>query len=141
VSAPSINMVGKPSAALAAKIEKDEKERIVQRKEELGEERLKELEQLMQDAKTESEVEPPSEMISSFPITDVSRLVTHELLLTVALQINLGTCRNGGMQRTRQGDQERSRGPAQACREGQCELAIPGPFLARQGQPSLVTIT
>jgi Zn-dependent M16 (insulinase) family peptidase len=72
VSAPSINMIGKPSAALAAKIESDEKSRIAKRKEELGEEKLKELEKRMQDAKKESEIEPPAEMISEFPITDVS---------------------------------------------------------------------
>lgn len=75
VSAPSINMIGKPSAALAAKIDTDEKSRIAQRKEELGEEKLKELEKRMQDAKKESEVEPPAEMISGFPITDVGGII------------------------------------------------------------------
>ena len=65
-------MIGKPSAALATKIDTDEKSRIAKRKEELGEEKLKELEKRMQDAKKESEVEPPAEMISGFPITDVS---------------------------------------------------------------------
>ena len=92
VSAPSINMVGKPSAALATKIEKDEKERIVQRKEELGEEKLKELEKLMQDAKKESEIEPPAEMIGSFPITDVSFASRVRRGLTIARWLDVGSC-------------------------------------------------
>ena len=71
VSASSINMIGKPSAALASKIETEEKDRLAKRREELGEEKLKELERLVEEAKAESEIAPPSEMISGFPITDV----------------------------------------------------------------------
>lgn len=67
-------MVGKPSAALAAKIEHEEKERLEKRRQELGEDKLKELEEAMQKAKKESETPPPPKMISDFPITDVSRL-------------------------------------------------------------------
>nr|XP_019045357.1 cytoplasmic protein [Kwoniella bestiolae CBS 10118]OCF24287.1 cytoplasmic protein [Kwoniella bestiolae CBS 10118] len=70
VAAPSITVIGKPSAALSEKIEKDEKERVEKRKAELGEEKLKELERKVEDAKKQSDVPPPPEMISSFPITD-----------------------------------------------------------------------
>ncbi|WVR06565.1 hypothetical protein IAU60_003596 [Kwoniella sp. DSM 27419] len=74
VSAPSITIVGKPSSALSTKIEADEKARIGERKAELGEEKLKELEKLLQDSKAASDVPPPTEMISSFPITDPADL-------------------------------------------------------------------
>jgi len=85
-------MIGKPSAALAAKIESDEKSRIAKRKEELGEEKLKELEKRMQDAKKESEVEPPAEMISGFPITDVSVSTFFVLVAdNAAFESDLGT--------------------------------------------------
>ncbi|OCF75418.1 cytoplasmic protein [Kwoniella mangroviensis CBS 8886] len=70
VAAPSITVIGKPSAALSEKIEKDEKERVEKRKAELGEEKLKELEKRVEDAKKQSDVPPPTEMISGFPITD-----------------------------------------------------------------------
>lgn len=72
VSQPSISTVGKPSAALSAKIEKEEKDRLEKRKAELGEEKLKQLEKKLEDAKMESDAPPPEDMISSFPITDVS---------------------------------------------------------------------
>ncbi|OCF37287.1 cytoplasmic protein [Kwoniella heveanensis BCC8398] len=74
VSSPSITIVGKPSAALSAKIEKDEKERVEKRKSELGEEKLKELEKKLQNAKAASDVPPPTEMISDFPLTDPASL-------------------------------------------------------------------
>ena len=37
----------------------------------MGEERLKELEKKLEQAKTDSNIPPPSEMISEFPLTDV----------------------------------------------------------------------
>ncbi|KAK8858824.1 hypothetical protein IAR55_003054 [Kwoniella newhampshirensis] len=73
-SAPSVTIIGKPSAALSAKIEKEENDRIAQRKSELGEEKLKELEKKLEDAKAESNIPPPKEMISDFPITDPAGL-------------------------------------------------------------------
>lgn len=74
VSSPSLTIIGKPSAALSAKIESDEKERIEKRKSELGEEKLKELETKLEQAKKESDVPPPPEMIGNFPVTDVCDL-------------------------------------------------------------------
>lgn len=74
VSANAVTTIAKPSAALATKIDTDEKARVAKRKEELGEEKLKELERIMQKAKEESEVAPPPEMISDFPITDVRKV-------------------------------------------------------------------
>ncbi|WWD18715.1 hypothetical protein CI109_103169 [Kwoniella shandongensis] len=74
VSAPSVTIIGKPSAALSAKIEKAEKDRVAQRKAELGEEKLKELEKKLEDAQAESNIPPPEDMISTFPITDPASL-------------------------------------------------------------------
>jgi Zn-dependent M16 (insulinase) family peptidase len=75
VSQPSITTVGKPSAALSAKIEQEEKDRIAQRKKEMGEDKLRQLEKDLEDAKKESDRPPPDDMIASFPITDVSSIV------------------------------------------------------------------
>ena len=72
VSQPSVTVIGKPSAALAAKIESDEKSRLAARKAELGEEKLQDLLQLLEDAKAESDRPPPADMINSFPLTNVS---------------------------------------------------------------------
>ena len=105
VSASSISTVGKPSAALAQKIEKDEKDRLEKRKAELGEAKLKELEKLVEDAKKESEIPPPPEMLSNFPITDVSlysvlaQVSNQVTLLTPALDSHLGPCRDCCRQR------------------------------------------
>ena len=64
-------MIGRPSAKLATKIDGDEKSRIAKRKEELGEEKLKELQRKVDEAKAESDMPPPPSMIRDFPITDV----------------------------------------------------------------------
>lgn len=74
ISQPSISTVGKPSAALSAKIESDEKDRLAKRKAELGEEKLKRFEKELEEAKAESDRPAPDGMISDFPITDVSEL-------------------------------------------------------------------
>ncbi|GFZ50626.1 hypothetical protein JCM24511_08384 [Saitozyma sp. JCM 24511] len=70
VSPPFIGVVGKPSAALSAKLDQAEKDRLAERREKLGEKKLKELEQKLQEAKAESDRPPPEGMITDFPITD-----------------------------------------------------------------------
>jgi Zn-dependent M16 (insulinase) family peptidase len=80
VSAGHISIIGKPSAALSEKIDKDEKDRLTKRKEELGEEKLKELEQDLEKAKKESDTPPPPEMIKDFPLTDVSKYASESKL-------------------------------------------------------------
>lgn len=72
MSAESLTVIGKPSAAIASKIEHEEKDRISDRKAELGEKKLKELEAALAAAKAESDKPPPPEMIGHFPLTDVS---------------------------------------------------------------------
>lgn len=71
VSPPFIGVVGKPSAALSAKLDQAEKDRLAERREKLGEKKLKELEQKLQEAKADSDRPPPEGMITDFPITDV----------------------------------------------------------------------
>ncbi|OXG18692.1 cytoplasmic protein [Cryptococcus neoformans Tu401-1] len=96
VSAPSITIVGKPSAALSVKIEKEERERVARRKEELGEEKLKELEAMLEAAKKESEIPPPKEMITSFPITDPSGLTWVPVETAINNAINDNVKSDGG---------------------------------------------
>ncbi|WVO17244.1 hypothetical protein L204_104936 [Cryptococcus depauperatus] len=74
VSAASVTIIGRPSTALSEKIKKEEKERIAKRKEELGEEKLRQLGQKLEKAKKESEIPPPKDMITEFPITNPNGL-------------------------------------------------------------------
>ncbi len=73
VRSESLTLIGKPSAALASKIDTDEKKRLADRRAELGEAKLKELERELENAKAESDKPPPAEMIGDFPLTDVRR--------------------------------------------------------------------
>lgn len=72
VSAPSITVVGKPSAALAAKIEADEKVRLEAQRVELGEEGLKKKAEELKLAQTFNEREIPKEVLESFEVPSVS---------------------------------------------------------------------
>lgn len=69
---PSITTIGKPSAKLSHQLEQEEKDRLAARRKELGEERLAQLQKDLDAAKAESDQPPPPEMISTFPITNVS---------------------------------------------------------------------
>jgi Zn-dependent M16 (insulinase) family peptidase len=79
-----LTTIGKPSAQLSAKIVQDEKDRLAERKKELGEEKLKELQKALDAAKEESDRPPPENIISDFPLTDVSTPLT---LLTISLKV------------------------------------------------------
>jgi Zn-dependent M16 (insulinase) family peptidase len=71
VTAPTITIVGKPSAALAKSIVSDEKKRIAAQKEALGEQGLK-VEELKQ-AQAFNEREIPREVLEGFTVPSVSR--------------------------------------------------------------------
>lgn len=106
ITQPSVSTVGKPSAALSAKIESDEKDRLAKRKAELGEEKLKRFEKELEEAKAESDKPAPDGMISDFPITDVS--VRFRVWLTKAQGFDVGTGRDrhqprAGLRQTGQG--------------------------------------
>ena len=72
MSAPSITVVGKPSAALATKIEADEKARVEAQRVELGEAGLKKKAEELKVAQTFNEREIPKEVLESFAVPSVS---------------------------------------------------------------------
>lgn len=72
VSSPSITVVGKPSAALASKIEADEKLRLKAQRKELGNEGLKKKAEELKLAQTFNEREIPKEVLESFEVPSVS---------------------------------------------------------------------
>ena len=109
-------MIGKPSAALAAQLEADEKDRLAKRKAEFGEEKLKELEKAVEKAKEESEIAPPPEMIGNFPITDVSLQYFQTSRLMGACESYMGTRRGGREQCVGSNHQGRPRRTAEANR-------------------------
>ncbi|CAG8543440.1 8472_t:CDS:10 [Ambispora gerdemannii] len=67
-------IAGKPSAEFAKKLADDEKQRIEKQREELGPERLKELELLFEEAKKKNELPLPPEIIKNFPIPHVDSI-------------------------------------------------------------------
>ncbi|WVN87093.1 uncharacterized protein L203_102269 [Cryptococcus depauperatus CBS 7841] len=75
VSSSSVTIIGRPSTALSEKIEKEENERIAKRKEDLGEEKLRQLGQKLEKAKKESEIPPPKDMITEFPVANPNKLI------------------------------------------------------------------
>lgn len=74
VDAPTITINGKPSAALAKKIEKAEKARIKAQKTALGEAGLKAKEEELRLAKAFNDRDIPKEVLDSFGVPDVSHL-------------------------------------------------------------------
>ncbi|KAG6820112.1 hypothetical protein H0H93_005259 [Arthromyces matolae] len=74
IDAQAVIVLGKPSAALAEKLEKDEKERIVRQVEKLGPEGLKKAEEELEAAKAEHDQPIPTELLTSFPVPDVKSI-------------------------------------------------------------------
>jgi Zn-dependent M16 (insulinase) family peptidase len=62
---------GKPSAALAEKLEKDEKARLDAQIAELGPEGLVRLQKELDDAKNENDAPIPEKVLTDFPVPDV----------------------------------------------------------------------
>ena len=67
-------IVGKPSASLAEKLEKDEKARIAAQIEKLGADGLKKAEVKLELAKAEHDRPIPTEILTSFPVPDVKSI-------------------------------------------------------------------
>jgi len=74
VDPPRIVVRGKPSGAMADKLEKDEKARIAAQKERLGSKGLARAEKELEEAKQEHEKEIPNEILTSFPVPDVKSI-------------------------------------------------------------------
>ncbi|PPQ88654.1 hypothetical protein CVT25_010230 [Psilocybe cyanescens] len=70
----SVVIIGKPSASLAEKLEKAEKERIATQVQKLGPEGLKRAEAELEEAKAEHNKAIPPEILTSFPVPDVKSI-------------------------------------------------------------------
>ncbi|KZT05962.1 uncharacterized protein LAESUDRAFT_701454 [Laetiporus sulphureus 93-53] len=74
VDPPSIVVQGKPSGAMADKLEADEKKRIADQKARLGPEGLAKAERELEAAKLEHDREIPKHILTSFPVPDVKSI-------------------------------------------------------------------
>lgn len=71
IDPPSVVVYGKPSAALADKLEKDEKTRVAEQVKKLGPDGLKKAEAELEAAKAEHGNPIPSDILKEFPVPDV----------------------------------------------------------------------
>ena len=69
-----IVVLGKPSAAVAERIEKEEKTRIAKQKKALGPEGLARKAKELEEAKAEHDKPIPTEILKSFPVPDVKSI-------------------------------------------------------------------
>lgn len=74
VDPPAVVVIGRPSAKLAEKLEKDEKKRIEEQVKKLGPEGLKKAEALLEEAKAEHERPLPEGLLKTFPVPDVKSI-------------------------------------------------------------------
>jgi len=74
IDAPYIVVRGKPSAALAEKLEKDERARLDAQIAKLGPEGLSRLQKELDDAKLENDAPIPEKMLTDFPVPQVSSI-------------------------------------------------------------------
>ena len=74
VDPPSIVIRGQPSAAMAEKLEKDEKTRIATQVKELGPGGLEAAAELLERAKAEHDKPIPDEILKAFPVPDVKSI-------------------------------------------------------------------
>ena len=68
---PCIVVRGRPSAALAEKLETDEKKRVAKQVEDLGPEGLQKAKEELEAAKAKHEEPIPEDLIKTFPVPDV----------------------------------------------------------------------
>lgn len=74
VDPPCVVVRGKPSAAMASRLEKDEKARIEEQKKRLGPDGLAQAEKELEEAKSEHEKEIPTDILKGFPVPDVKSI-------------------------------------------------------------------
>ena len=74
IDQPSVVIIGKPSAMLADKLERDEKARLAEQVKKLGPEGLEEAVKKLEEAKGEHSKPIPTDVLSSFPIPDVKSI-------------------------------------------------------------------
>ncbi|KAI0348495.1 hypothetical protein BDW22DRAFT_1404375 [Trametopsis cervina] len=69
-----IVIIGKPSAAMAKRLEEEEKARLEKQRETLGKEGLAKAEKELDEAKKEHDKEIPNEILTGFPVPDVKSI-------------------------------------------------------------------
>ena len=69
-----VSVLGRPSAKLLKKMEEDEQKRIAARIEELGSDRLKELQEKLDAAKAENDRAIPPEVVGQFKVPDIDTI-------------------------------------------------------------------
>jgi Zn-dependent M16 (insulinase) family peptidase len=74
VDPPAVVVIGRPSAKLQEKLEKDELRRVEEQVKQLGPEGLKRAEALLEEAKDEHERPLPGGLLSTFPVPDVKSI-------------------------------------------------------------------
>lgn len=72
--ADHVTILGKPSASLSKKIEKEEKDRVAAQIKALGEEGLKEKERKLAEAKAENSKEIPKDLLERFKVPDTKSI-------------------------------------------------------------------
>ncbi|KAI9845133.1 MAG: hypothetical protein M1838_001861 [Thelocarpon superellum] len=90
-----VSILGRPSAALSATMKADEKRRVKEQQERLGEEGLKRLEKQLAEAKAANDVEIPRSMLEQFTIPGTDSI--HFIKTTTAragLARKMGPCEN-----------------------------------------------
>lgn len=71
---PALTIIGKPSAKLANELRKEAKTRLAERQKRFGEEGLKKLQDKLDTAQKENDVEAPPDVIADFKIPDVESI-------------------------------------------------------------------
>ncbi|CCM05163.1 uncharacterized protein FIBRA_07372 [Fibroporia radiculosa] len=74
IDPPCIVVRGKPSSAMADKLEQEEKARIAAQKDRLGPDGLAQAEKELEEAKQEHDREIPTDILTSFPVPDVKSI-------------------------------------------------------------------
>lgn len=74
IDPPRVIVTGKPSASLARSLEKDEKARLAKQIKELGPEGIAKAAKELEEAKAEHDQAIPEEILTSFPVPDVSSI-------------------------------------------------------------------
>ncbi|CAO3682474.1 unnamed protein product [Umbelopsis vinacea] len=74
IKSPHITLLGKPSSDFADQLLKEESERIKQQRARLGDAKLTELEQKLEECKRQNEVPVPPDVINDVPIPSVSTI-------------------------------------------------------------------
>lgn len=67
-------VIGKPSAEMADRLEQDEKQRIQDQRDQLGDEGLARVEKILENAIKDHDKEIPTEILTSFPVPDVKSI-------------------------------------------------------------------